>query len=205
MKAVISSAFHKPVSLFHKAGSLFKKVGSLFRKIGSPLRRVGSPLRKAGPLLSKIGLVFRKIGSLFPKIGSLFRKVGSLLNRLIRKLWLLPPFRRIDRALQRTRKGPRRLQYHFLPYVTSVLRVLGWAVLIIGVLASIVLGLEIINGGLMVWETELRGVGMGVSAIVLGIIGSFLAWLFLLVGRELVCLFIHVKENTRNTAESITE
>ena len=77
--------------------------------------------------------------------------------------------------------------------------------LIIGVLASIVLGLEIINGGLMVWETEVRGVGIGVSAIVLGIIGSFLAWLFLLVARELVCLFIHVKENTRNTAESITE
>jgi hypothetical protein len=87
----------------------------------------------------------------------------------------------------------------------SVLRVLGWAVLIIGVLASIVLGLEIIDGGLMVWETELRGVGIGVSAIVLGVIGSFLAWLFLLVSRELVCLFIQVKDNTRNTAESIAE
>jgi len=46
---------------------------------------------------------------------------------------------------------------------------------------------------------------MGVSAIVLGMIGSFLAWLFLLVNRELVYLFIHVKENTRDTAESITE
>jgi hypothetical protein len=57
----------------------------------------------------------------------------------------------------------------------------------------------------MVWNTELRGVGMGVSAIVLGIVASFLAWLFLLVSRELVYLFIHVKENTRNTAESITE
>ena len=77
--------------------------------------------------------------------------------------------------------------------------------LIVGVLASIVLGLEIINGGLLVWETEVRGLGIGVSAIVLGIIGSFLAWLFLLVARELVCLFIHVKENTSNTAESITE
>jgi hypothetical protein len=87
----------------------------------------------------------------------------------------------------------------------TVLRVLGWAVLIIGVLASIVLGLEIINGGLMVWETEVRGVGIGVSAIMLGIVGSFLAWLFLLVARELLCLFIHVKENTRNTTASITE
>jgi hypothetical protein len=87
----------------------------------------------------------------------------------------------------------------------TVLRVLGWAVLIIGVLASIVLGLEIINGGLMVWETEVRGVAIGVSAIMLGIVGSFLAWLFLLVARELLCLFVHVKENTLNTAASIAE
>jgi hypothetical protein len=87
----------------------------------------------------------------------------------------------------------------------SVLRVLGWAVLIIGVLASIVLGLEIINNGLVVWETELRGVSIGACAIVLGVIGSFLAWLCLLVIRELVCLSIHVKENTRNTAENITQ
>jgi len=87
----------------------------------------------------------------------------------------------------------------------SVLRVVGWAVLIIGVLASILVGLQIMNGGLMLGETELRGTGMGASAIVLGIVGSFLSWLFLLVGRELVCLFIHVKENTRNTAESMTQ
>jgi uncharacterized membrane protein len=219
MNAVISSVFHKLASFFHKAGflfhntsSLFHKIGSPFRKIGSLLRKVGSPFHKVGPLSnkvgplsSKIGFLFHKIGPLFLRIGSLFRKIGSLLERFIRKLWLAPPFRSIDRALQRTRKGPKPLEYRFLPYVTSVLRVLGWAVLIIGVLASILIGLDIMNGGLMVWETELRGVGMGVSTIVLGIIGSFLAWLFLLVSRELICLFIHVKENTRNTAESITE
>jgi hypothetical protein len=191
MKAAISSVLHKPVSLFRKAGSLFSKIGS--------------SARKTGHLLSKISLVFGKIGSLFATIGSLFRNIGSLVSRLVRKLWLLPPFRRIDRALHRTGKGPKRLQYRFLPYVASVLRVLGWAVLIIGVLASIVLGLEIIDGGLIIWETELTGVGIGASAIVLGIVGSFLAWLFLLVCRELICLFVHVKENTRNTAESITE
>jgi hypothetical protein len=184
MKAAISSVFCRPVSLF---------------------RKIGSPVRKAGNLLSKIGFVFGKIGSLFATIGSWFRKIGSLLGGPIRRLRLLPPFGRIYRALHGPGKGPKRLQYRFLPYVTSVLRVLGWAVLIIGVLASIVLGLEIIDDVLMVLETELRGVGMGVSVIILGIIGSFLAWLFLLVARELVCLFIHVKENTRNTADSITE
>jgi len=198
MKAVISSVFHKVVTLFRKVGPLFRKIGSLFRTIG-PL------FHKVGPLFHKVGPLFHKVGSLFRKVGSLFRKVGSSLHKRIRKLRLLPPFRRIDRALQKTWKGPKRVQYRFLPYVTSVLRVLGWAVLIIGVLASILLGLEIMNGGLMVWKAELIGVGMGVSVIVLGIIGSFLAWLFLLVSRELVYLFIHVKENTRNTAESITE
>jgi hypothetical protein len=198
MKTAISSALHKPASIFRRAGGLFSRIGPVFR-------RIGSPFRKLGPLLSRIGPVFWKIGSLFTKIGSLFRRAGFLFSRLGRRLWLLPPFRGINRAIQRTRKEPKRLRYRFLPYVTSVLRVLGWAVLIVGVLASIVLGLEIINGGLMVWETEVRGVGIGVSAIMLGIVGSFLAWLFLLVARELVCLFIHVKENTRDTAESITE
>jgi hypothetical protein len=152
-----------------------------------------------------ISSLFRKVVSLFRKIVSFFLNVVSLLGRLIRRLWLLPPCKRIDHALHKARKGTKPLEYHFLPYVTSVLRVLGWAVLVIGVLASILFGLEIMNGGLMVWETELRGVGMGVSAILLGIIGSFLAWLFLLVNRELVYLFIHVKENTRNTAERITK
>ena len=191
MKAVISSALHRLVSLFHKAGS--------------PFRRIGSPLRTAGGRFSKIGSVFGKVGSLFSKIGHLFHRVGSWLKRLIGRLRLLLPFRKIDGAFHGTGKEPKRLRYRFLPYLMSVLRVLGWVVLIVGVLASIVLGWEIVNAGVMVWETELRGVGIGVSAILLGVIGSFLGWLLLLVARELVCLFIHVKENTRSTAESMTE
>lgn len=105
------------------------------------------------------------------------------------------------------RKAKRRnepLEYHFLPYVTSVLRVLGWAVLVIGVIASVVFGLGVVENGLMVGSIELIGVGPGVGVIVLGIIGSFLAWLFLLVSRELVYLFIHVKNNTAGTAERLT-
>jgi hypothetical protein len=58
---------------------------------------------------------------------------------------------------------------------------------------------------LMVGAIELTGVGKGVSAILLGIAGSFLAWLFLLANRELIYLFIHVKQNTGNTAESIAK
>ena len=95
------------------------------------------------------------------------------------------------------------MEYNFLPYVTSVLRVLGWAVLVIGVIASILLGLQITKSGLTVWQIELIGVVPGICTIILGIVGSFLAWLFLLVNRELVYLFIHVKNNTRNTSEHI--
>jgi len=138
-------------------------------------------------------------------IFSLFRKLVSLFHKIIRKLWLLPPCKKIGYVLQKAWKGSKPPEYHFLPYVTSVLRVLGWAVLVVGVIASIVLGLEIVKSGLMVGKTELIGVGLGVSVIVLGIIGSFLAWLFLLVNRELIYLFIHVKENTGSTAERITK
>jgi hypothetical protein len=176
-------------SVFHKVGSLFGKVGSLFRRAGFLFYRVGS--------------LFGKAGLAFSKIGGFFRSAASLLGRPIRELRLLPPFLTIDRALHRTPKVTGPPEYRFLSYVTSVLRVLGWAVLIIGVLASILFGLEIMNGGLMVGETQLRGAGLGASATVLGMVGSFLVWLLLLVSRELICLFIQVKENTRNTAGSI--
>jgi len=77
--------------------------------------------------------------------------------------------------------------------------------MVIGVIASILFGLQIMNSELMIGTTELTGIRMGVAAILLGIIGSFLAWLSLLANRELVYLFIHVKENTRNTAQGITD
>ena len=97
------------------------------------------------------------------------------------------------------------MEYRFLPYVTSVLRALGWAVLVIGVIASILFGLQIMNDGLTIRDIRPMGVGIGVSVMILGIVGSFLAWLFLLVNRELIYLFIHVKDNTKNTAGYIAE
>jgi len=116
-------------------------------------------------------------------------------------------------SLRKAPKRSERLVYHFLPYATGVLRVLGWAVLVIGVIASIVFGLRVVEtgmtfggielGGTTVGGIELIGVGPGVGVIMLGIVGSFLAWLFLLVSRELVYLFIHVKNNTRTTAKRL--
>ena len=143
--------------------------------------------------------------SMFGKFASAFGKLFSVVNRLIQKLWLLPPGKKIDGALQRSWKVGRPLQYHFLPYVTSVLRVIGWAVLVIGVIASILFGLEVMNYGLTIGGTKLIGIGMGVLVVVLGIVASFLAWLLVLVSRELICLFIHVKQNTGNTAACVTK
>jgi hypothetical protein len=108
--------------------------------------------------------------------------------------------KKLSSVFRKARRGSTPLEYHFLPYVTGVLRVLGWAVLIIGVIGSTVFGVEILERGLMIGQTELLGMGPGVSVIVLGIVCSFLCWLFLLVSRELIYLFIHVKQNTKSTA-----
>ena len=82
-------------------------------------------------------------------------------------------------------------RYPFLRFTTAVLRILGWIILVVGVIGSI--GFGIITGGIM-----------GVFYAVGGVIFSFLTWLFFLATRELLQLLIQVEENTRNTAERIS-
>jgi hypothetical protein len=81
-------------------------------------------------------------------------------------------------------------KYPFLRFATSVLRVVGWIVLIGGVIGALAFG--IFTGGVY-----------GAFIAVGGIIFCFLAWLFLLATRELFYLLMQVEENTRNTAERI--
>jgi len=81
-------------------------------------------------------------------------------------------------------------RYPFLRFATAVLRILGWIILVIGVIGSIAYG--IMTGGII-----------GVFFAVGGAIVSFLTWLFLLATRELLFLLIQVEENTRNTADRI--
>jgi hypothetical protein len=90
-------------------------------------------------------------------------------------------------VLQRERKVNKIREYYYIKYATSALRVVGWIVLIVGLIGS------------LVWGVTTGGLAGGVR-IVLGIIGSFLAWLLLLSARELLILFMDVKENTRDTA-----
>ena len=95
-------------------------------------------------------------------------------------------------------------KYGFLSFAARVLRVVAWIVLVVGVIASIGLGISTagsaneVAGGLV-------GAVAGVFMAVVGVIVSFLAWVFLLTARELLYLLMDVEENTRNTAERVTK
>lgn len=113
--------------------------------------------------------------------------VFSLSDKLSRKWRLLMSGKKTHDVLQRERKANKIREYYYIKYATSALRVVGWIVLIVGLIGS------------LVWGVTTGGLAGGVR-IVLGIIGSFLAWLLLLSARELLILFMDVKENTRDTA-----
>jgi TRAP-type mannitol/chloroaromatic compound transport system permease large subunit len=83
-------------------------------------------------------------------------------------------------------------RYPFLRYATLVLRILGWVVLVIGVIGAIYFGVQ-------------TGEVVGAFYAIGGVIFAFLAWLFLLATRELIYILIHIEENTRNTAERLTK
>jgi len=118
--------------------------------------------------------------------------IFSLFGKPFRKLRLLMPDKKTHDVLQRGRKAKRIQEYYYIKYAITTLRVIAWIILVIGCIGSIF------------WGITTGGVGGGLRTV-LGIIGSFLAWLLLLATRELIYLFIHVKENTGSTTESIIE
>jgi len=101
------------------------------------------------------------------------------------------PGKKTHDVLRRERKANKIQEYYYIKYATSALRVIAWIILVLGLIGSFVWGIT--TGGIE-----------GGFRIVIGIIGSFLAWLGLLTARELLKLFMDVKENTINTAERIT-
>jgi hypothetical protein len=92
-------------------------------------------------------------------------------------------------------------KYRFLPFAAMVLRVVGWIVLVGGIIGSIIFGIITGSNGAVV---GVQAAVAGFFIAVAGVIVSFLAWVFLLTARELLYLFMDVEENTRNTAERIT-
>jgi hypothetical protein len=91
-------------------------------------------------------------------------------------------------------------RYPFLRFAAAVLRVVGWIALVLGVIASIAMGITTGMGG-----EGFASILMGAVTVIVGLIGSFLVWLFLLAARELFYLAMDVEQNTRNTAERIRE
>ncbi|MFO7996855.1 MAG: hypothetical protein R6U93_06955 [Dehalococcoidia bacterium] len=91
-------------------------------------------------------------------------------------------------------------RYPFLRFAAAVLRVVGWIALVLGVIASIAMGITTGMGG-----EGFASILMGAVTVIVGLIGSFLVWLFLLAARELFYLVMDVEQNTRNTAERIRE
>ena len=117
--------------------------------------------------------------------------IFSLFGKLIQKWRLLVPGKKTHDVLQRERKVNRIREYYYTKYAISALRVIAWAILVLGFIGS------------LVWGINTGGIGGG-FLIVIGMIGSFLAWLLLLAARELIKLFMDVKENTINAAEGVT-
>lgn len=95
-------------------------------------------------------------------------------------------------------------RYPFLRFAAGVLRVVGWIALVLGVIGAIGTGIVV---GMTVGEaTEIPVINilLGAMVTIIGIIGSFLMWLFLLAAREVFYLLIDLEQNTRNTAERST-
>lgn len=111
----------------------------------------------------------------------------SLFNKLIPKRWL-PMSRKKTHGVSQGRRRANKIPNYYIKYAISALRVLAWVVLVLGIIGS------------LAWGITMGGIEGGLR-IVIVIIGSFLAWLVLLAARELLKLFMDVRENTGNTAE----
>jgi hypothetical protein len=121
--------------------------------------------------------------------------IFSSFRKLVRRPRLRLPWSKTHDTSQGKERATRigkAQKYYYIRYAIGALRVVAWIALVLGVIAS------------LVWGINMGGIEGGVR-IILGIIGSFLTWLSLLAAREVLRLFIDVKENTRTTAERIGE
>ena len=133
------------------------------------------------------GSISRALG----QVAVVFGSVGRLFYKLFKRLRLPIPDK-MRNFLQRRRGAIKLQEYYYLKYAISVLRVIAWVVLTVGLIGS------------FFWGITTGGFGGGLR-IVLGIIGSFLAWLVLLAARELIYLCIHLEEDTRSTTDGIID
>lgn len=118
--------------------------------------------------------------------------IFSSFRKLIRKRRLPMPWKKGRDLLQREWQVDKIEEYYYIKYALSVVTVVAWIILVLGFIASLVWGIT--TGGIQ-----------GGLRIVIGMIASFLAWLLLLLSRELLKLLVDVKENTINTSGGVTK
>jgi len=87
-------------------------------------------------------------------------------------------------------------KYRFLRKAATIFKIIGWIVLVVGVIGSIVLGI------VMGTQVPMFG-GFGVIYAVFGIVYSVIGWISLLAFAEILYLLIDVEQNTRETAEHL--
>jgi hypothetical protein len=85
-------------------------------------------------------------------------------------------------------------KYPFLLRAASVVKIVAWVELVFGVIGAFIAGISMAVTG------DGIGAGLAIFVIILGVLYSVVAWIFLLAASEIFRLLIDVEENTRKTA-----
>ena len=85
-------------------------------------------------------------------------------------------------------------KYRFLHIAATIFKAIGWILLVVGVIGSIVMS--------VVMGTQLPAFGgFGAIYAILGIVYSVIGWVSLLAFAQILYLLIDLEQNTRETAE----
>ncbi len=92
-------------------------------------------------------------------------------------------------------------KYKFLRAAATIFRVIGWIILVVGVLGSILAAASVgVLGGFFSDTGYSGGIIGAVVIAVLGILYSVIIWISLLAAAELMYVFMDIEKNTRETA-----
>ena len=91
-------------------------------------------------------------------------------------------------------------KYRFLYTAATMFKVIGWIVLVVGVILSIVMG--VVMGTEFSKELAMFG-GFGALYAIFGIVYSVVGWVSLLAFAQILYLLIDLEQNTREAAEHL--
>jgi len=95
-------------------------------------------------------------------------------------------------------------KYKFLYTAATMFKVIGWIVLVVGVIGSIVMGVAMGAMGSQIPGVDLPAFGgLGAFYAIGGIIYAVVGWISLLAFAQILYLLIDLEQNTRETAEHL--